>query len=104
MDDQDIYVSATGDGLADIATEFAAEARRSGARLHLEEWQQSGVYAGLEWVLPTAVAVFLANQYVGTLLQEAAKDHYPTLNGNRQRLQQAERRSPRRRAGLWSRS
>lgn len=86
VDDQDIYVSATGDALADIATEFAAEARRSGARVHLEEKHQSGVYAGLEWVVPTAIAVFLANQYVGTLLQEAAKDHYPTLKAAFRRL------------------
>jgi hypothetical protein len=35
--------------------------------------------AGLEWLLPTAVVVWLTNKYVGTLLQEAAKDHYPKL-------------------------
>lgn len=61
-----------------IGGDFVAELESYGASISSERRPQT-IYAGVEWLLPTAVAVFIAQKYVGTLLQEAAKDHYPGI-------------------------
>src|SRR5438105_566229 len=58
---------------------------RSGARV-VSESRASGPYASLEWLIPTAVTVFVAHRYLGTLLGEAAKDHYVVLKSALRRL------------------
>ena len=58
---------------------------RSGARV-LADTRPSGPYASLEWVIPTAVTLFIAHRYLGTLLEEAAKDHYVVLKSALRRL------------------
>jgi hypothetical protein len=48
--------------------------------LHVElEARESSVYASLEWVIPTAVVIFVADKYFGTMVSEAAKEHYPVI-------------------------
>lgn len=79
MDEFDIGIGTEGEPLALIAADFAADARSLGLSVRSETRPSGGVYASLEWVMPTAVALFLANRYLGTLLEEAAKDHYPLL-------------------------
>ncbi len=38
-----------------------------------------GVYAGIEWILPTAVVLYLSKSYFDGFLKEAGKDHYHSL-------------------------
>lgn len=40
---------------------------------------EGGVYNAYEWVVPTAIAAYLAKPYLEGLLKEAAKEHYPTI-------------------------
>ena len=47
--------------------------------LTVEEREPDGPYAALEWLIPTAVVLFLAKSYFGAFLQEAGKDHYHLL-------------------------
>jgi hypothetical protein len=78
-EDFDIGIVTEGEALGVIGSEFCAEARDLGLAVAAEHQAAFSVKAGLEWVIPTAVCLFVANKYLGTLLQEAAKDHYPTL-------------------------
>ena len=75
----DIGISTEGSRLSAIADEFANEVADFGLQVAAEKREDYSTKASLDWVLPTAVAVWLTNKYVGTLLQEAAKDHYPKL-------------------------
>jgi hypothetical protein len=86
MDDFDIGIGTEGEHLALIAADFSAEAHSLGLVVRSETRPSGGVKASLEWVMPTAVALFLANRYLGTLLEEAAKDHYPLLKAAFRRL------------------
>jgi hypothetical protein len=61
-----------------IIKDFVTELEMCGVSTASERRPQE-VSAGVEWLLPTAVVVFIAQKYVGTLLQEAAKDHYPII-------------------------
>jgi hypothetical protein len=61
-----------------IVGDFVLEMESCGISTSSERRPQE-IYAGVEWLLPTAVVVFIAQKYVGTLLQEAAKDHYPRI-------------------------
>jgi hypothetical protein len=69
----------------ELADGFALELRDAGLRAEVEV-RESSVYAGIEWLVPTAIAVFFAEKYIGTLLQEAAKDHYPKVKAALLRL------------------
>jgi hypothetical protein len=78
-DDCDIGISSEGSALSALADDFENEVSGIGLRAVAEHREDMSMMAGLEWLLPTAVVVWLTNKYVGTLLQEAAKDHYPKL-------------------------
>lgn len=43
------------------------------------ESREIGVYASIEWALPTLVIVYLSKPYFEAFLQEAGKDHYQLL-------------------------
>jgi hypothetical protein len=45
----------------------------------IESRTNDAVYAGLEWLLPTAVVVFLAKSYFDGFLREMGKEHYKSL-------------------------
>ena len=36
-----------------------------------------GAYAGMEWLLPPSVVLFISGKYFGKLMELAAEDHYP---------------------------
>jgi hypothetical protein len=78
-DDFDIGIATEGDALGGIGRDFCEDARQLDLAVASEHKPTFSVKAGLNWVIPTAVGLFLANEYLGTLLQEAAKDHYPKL-------------------------
>jgi hypothetical protein len=61
--------------------EFATavdDLRAQGISADLEK-REEAVYASLEWVLPTAVVIFVADKYFGTMFEELAKEHYPHI-------------------------
>lgn len=45
----------------------------------LVEERENGVYAGIEWLLPTAVIVYISKSYFDGFLKEMGKDHYAVL-------------------------
>lgn len=47
--------------------------------LRIESHPAPGPQAGLEWLLPTAVIIFLGKAYFDAFLKEAGKDHYHLL-------------------------
>lgn len=51
----------------------------SGLDVVVESRPTAGAYAGLEWLIPTAVVFFVAKSYFDGFLKEAGKDHYQLL-------------------------
>ena len=45
----------------------------------IEEREPSGPFAGLEWLIPTAVIFFIGKAYVDGFVKEIGKDHYNLL-------------------------
>jgi hypothetical protein len=86
VNDFDIGIATEGEQLGLIAADFSAEASRLRPSVRSEARPSGGMYPSLEWVMPTALALFLANRYFGTLLEEAARSHYPLLKSAFRRL------------------
>lgn len=42
----------------------------------IEKQENKGPYAGIEWLLPTAIGVFILPSYFGGMFGEMGKDHY----------------------------
>ncbi len=72
----DIGVSVEGEGLSKIGEDFCQDLRALGVSVAAESRSGGAIKASLDWVIPRAVAIFIAHKYLGTLLEEAAKDHY----------------------------
>lgn len=64
---------------ADTFAEFRRLVDVDGVRLQVEERAEGGPYAGLEWLIPTAVIVFIGKAYFECFLKEMGKDHYVAL-------------------------
>jgi hypothetical protein len=75
----DVGVLTEGRGLEPLSAALSAELNRIGVNVVIDHRDEPSVMAGIEWLLPTAVVVWFTNKYLGTLLQEAAKDHYPLI-------------------------
>lgn len=45
----------------------------------LVEERENDVYAGIEWLLPTAVVIYIGKSYFDGFLKEMGKDHYALL-------------------------
>ncbi|HWK89821.1 MAG TPA: hypothetical protein VNP72_07490 [Longimicrobium sp.] len=43
-------------------------------------------YAGIEWLVPTAIVVLISKKYLDTMTQETAKDHYQILKASLSKL------------------
>jgi hypothetical protein len=63
---------------AEIFDEFAGMISMNGFNLEIEPRPQSA-YAGVEWLIPTAVVVFITKSYFDGFLKEMGKDHYGAL-------------------------
>ena len=63
----------------DSFAEFGRELAADGLDVRVESTQDPGPYAGIEWLLPTAIFVFLGKSYFDGFLKEAGKDHYHSL-------------------------
>ena len=64
---------------ADPFEEFAAALKHPNLKLQIEPREPPGPYAGVEWLFPTAVIVFVGKAYFDAFLKEAGKDHYHLL-------------------------
>lgn len=60
----------------ELFLDFQRIVESDGLGLQIEEREQSGPYAGIEWLLPTAVIVFIGKAYFDGFLKEMGKDHY----------------------------
>jgi len=59
--------------------DFGRELTADDLDVRVESRPDPGAYAGVEWLLPTAVVVFLGRSYFDAFLKEAGKDHYHLL-------------------------
>jgi hypothetical protein len=59
--------------------EFQQVVDVQGVNLHVEEREDPGPYASVEWLIPTAVFIFVGKAYFDGFLKEMGKDHYALL-------------------------
>jgi hypothetical protein len=64
---------------------IAEDLRARGVSVELEAGEDE-LYASLEWLVPTAIFLFVADKYFGALVQEAAKEHYPHIRAAAKRV------------------
>lgn len=73
----------------DVPAEFINEFTQSVSAPNFEvlsEPRERGVYASIEWAIPTLVIAYLTKPYFEAFLQEAGKDHYQVLKKSTLRL------------------
>jgi len=81
----EVAVSFTDQVPENIPGEFISSLEDVGVDVETEK-RQSGPYAGYEWLLPTAVIVYISDKYFGTMLQKMAEDHYSAIKNGLKRL------------------
>jgi len=59
--------------------EFERVVAAKGLDLHVEQRDEDDPFAGLEWLIPTAVVLFIGKAYFDGFLKEMGKDHYALL-------------------------
>lgn len=62
-----------------VLEEFVADTAAQREALAISSRPTSGPFAGIEWLLPTAIAVWVGKSYFEAFLKEAGKDHYQAL-------------------------
>lgn len=63
----------------EIFDDFVQAVSSRNLNLRVEPREQDGPYAGLEWLLPTAVIIYIGKSYFDGFLKEMGKDHYHAL-------------------------
>lgn len=63
----------------DVVDEFVSTISTSSLSFCVEREEEVPIQAGLEWLAPTALIVFLAKPYFESFLSEMGKDHYILL-------------------------
>jgi hypothetical protein len=63
----------------DTFAEFERVVAAKGLDLHVEQRDEDGPFAGLEWLIPTAVVLFIGKAYFDGFLKEMGKDYYALL-------------------------
>ncbi len=61
-----------------LFSDFLAEVEHDSLQVDVESYEQQ-VYGGIEWLLPTAAAVYITKSYFDGFLGEMGKDHYTLL-------------------------
>lgn len=74
-----IALSYTRPITEDTFAEFQKLLADAGTPIEVEERDADGPYASMEWLIPTAVIVFLGKSYFDGFLKEVGKDHYALL-------------------------
>jgi hypothetical protein len=62
-----------------IVNEFVSSISAPGLSVSVEREEKYPIQAGLEWLAPTALIVFIAKSYFQSFLSEMGKDHYNLL-------------------------
>jgi hypothetical protein len=70
-----LYVESLPDALF---SDFVSEVQHDGLEVVSESYEQQ-VYGGIDWLLPTAAAVYISKAYFDGFLGEMGKDHYALL-------------------------
>lgn len=65
--------------LSGVLDEFAASISHPKLILLQDQRPRPGPFAGLEWLVPTAVIVYITKPYFESFLNEAGRDHYQVL-------------------------
>lgn len=73
---------------AEVFDDFVQIVSVDNLDLHVESREEEGPYAGLEWLIPTAVIVFLGKSYFDGFLKEMGKDHYNLLKAGLKTLRE----------------
>ena len=63
-----------------VIADFVGDIQQDGLKVQVESRPLTPL-AGIEWLLPTAVILFITRDYFGGFLREAGKDHYSILKG-----------------------
>jgi hypothetical protein len=74
-----IGISHPPDLPSGLLDDFASAIRHPKLILLQEERPRPGPFAGLEWLMPTAVIVYITKPYFESFLGEAGRDHYQLL-------------------------
>lgn len=74
-----IAISYTQQVPATTFSQFERLLASGGTDVQSEERDSDGPYAGIEWLIPTAVIIFLGKAYFDGFLKEMGKDHYTLL-------------------------
>ena len=82
MLDYDVGLSYRSEFSDDSINEFIKLMSSSSLRLAVAERKEIGVYAGYEWLMPTAVIVFIFKSYFDGFLNEMGKEHYHLLKNS----------------------
>lgn len=73
-----IGISYQEDLPSELIEEYTSSISASELKIRTES-REIGVYASIDWALPTLVIVYLSKPYFEAFLQEAGKDHYQLL-------------------------
>ena len=74
----DLYVSLAADIPDEVASDLVEEAKGCGFHAVLER-REPEFFAVMEWLIPSAVMLFLGRKFIDTFAEEAAKDIYPIV-------------------------
>lgn len=64
---------------AEVFSDFVRAISSERLKLDIESREDGGIYAGLEWLIPTAVIIYIGKSYFDGFLKEMGKDHYNLL-------------------------
>jgi hypothetical protein len=78
----------------EVIDDFTAQVAHPGLDLEVESRPASGPFAGIEWLLPTAIMLFITRSYFEGFLSEVGKDHYTALKSSIGRLRERFSRVP----------
>lgn len=79
MDIPDLAISCLDKIPNDFFDDFSTSVNQQGLKLLVEPREDKGPFAGIEWILPTTVLLFIAKSYFDPFLREMGKDHYHLL-------------------------
>lgn len=72
----------------DAFTEFVRTISTDHLKLDIESREDGGIYAGVEWLIPTAVIIYIGKSYFDGFLKEMGKDHYNLLKAGLKTLRE----------------
>lgn len=63
----------------ELFSDFKESVSEEGLNLQIESRQSDVAFAAIEWLIPTAVIVYISKSYFDGFLNEMGKDHYVSL-------------------------